>query len=320
MNSFFAPNVLDDSIRDGLQGMSESFLDIQANFAADCQEADGGFRGRQGSSDLYYTDFALRCLSVLAPGHAALERAKDYLERMTSFPRSIVEIFSLLNVRRMIHSRSAEEIPSRKGAARVNSAVSLRDIKERLDRHLLPSGGFSRFLGDGRVSAYQTFLGGLCFRMLGEELPSVEGAVRALQALKRPDGGYAEMDGQSASQTSATAAAVAFLSMHNVLMPEQSSDTVDYFAKMQSADGGLKAHDAVDRGDLLSTFTGSIALVALNGLNSVKTAGIAEFLRKVACADGGFAACPGDDAPDVEYTYYGLGTLAVLRTIDTMNR
>jgi geranylgeranyl transferase type-2 subunit beta len=178
---------------------------------------------------------------------------------------------------------------------------------------LLPSGGFSRFFHDRRASAYHTFLGALCFQMLGGEMPAAEDAVAALAALSRPDGGYAELAGQTASQTSATAAAAAFLLMHDALSEDDAAKTARFLVNVQSPDGGLKPHAAVRGGDLLSTFTGLLTLWGLGGMESIDVAGVARFLRSAAHPAGGFLACEGDQSPDVEYTYYGIATLALLR-------
>ena len=150
--------------------------------------------------------------------------------------------------------------------------------------------------------------------MVGEVFPAAAAAVRAIEALKRPDGGYAELDGQPASQTSATAAAVAFLMMHDALPPVQAAEAVRFLADMQSGDGGLKPHAAAGGGDLLSTFTALATLAALDGMHSVDLAGLANFARANAHPRGGFLACAGDDSPDVEYTYYGMGVVSLLRT------
>jgi geranylgeranyl transferase type-2 subunit beta len=189
-------------------------------------------------------------------------------------------------------------------------------LTEWLYGQLLPSGGFARFFPDRRISAYHTFLGALCFQMLGGEMPAIEDAAGALAALGRPDGGYAELAGQSESQTSATAAAVAFLLMHDLLPEEDAARTARFLAGVQSADGGLKPHAAVRGGDLLSTFTGLLTLWGLGGLEPIDVAAVARFLRSAADPAGGFLSCQEDESPDVEYTYYGVGTLALLRAWD----
>jgi len=317
-------DLLDELIRNGLTGLSASFTDSQVRFVIGRQQSDGGFSGRRGGSDLYYTDFALRCLGLLVPGHAAFGRAKDYIERQTQATKSIVEIFSLLNAHRMLRNYPIRDdgifspenlLEDVQGIDRINRTLDLPAMKAQLHKHLLPQGGFARFDGDRRVSAYQTFLGALCFQMLGEEMPRINDSLRAVEALKRTDGGYAELDGQSASQTSATAAAVALLMMYDAVAPEKTADTIGFLALTQCADGGLKAHAAVENGDLLSTFTGLLTLAAIDGLNRIDAAAAAKFLRGAAHPNGGFVACAEDNQPDVEYTYYGIGALALLRTL-----
>jgi geranylgeranyl transferase type-2 subunit beta len=298
-------DMLDALLRPGVSGLSARFVESQVRFVAGCQQSDGGFRGRDGGSDAYYTDFALRTLAWLAPDHGALGPAAGYLARRPRPPRSVVECFNVLHAHRLLE-----------GAGQAGGAPDALRLTEWLYGQLLPTGGFARWPDDQRASAYHTFLGALCFQMLGGEMPAVEDAAGALAALGRPDGGYAELAGESASQTSATAAAVAFLLMHDALPEDDAAKPAQFLAAMQSADGGLKPHAAVGAGDLLSTFTGLLTLWGLGGLATIDLAAVARFLRATAHPAGGFVSCLGDRSPDVEYTYYGLGTLALLRTWD----
>ncbi len=292
-------DLLEEAHRIGLRGLTDGFVDAQVRFVTACQQPDGGFRGRQGGSDLYYTDFALRSLTLLAPGNPAVDRAAGYLSRHAGCPQNVVEAFSILNLHRMM------------GTDR--TSLDPQGVLQVLRAYLLAGGGLARWAGDSRASAYHTFLGALCFQMLGEAMPAIDGAVRAVETLGRADGGFTELDGQSASQTSATAAAVAFLVMHDALSAECSDWAVRFLTSMQSADGGLQAHAGVAAGDLLSTFTGLTTLAALGGLRAINMPGVARFLRDMGQRSGGFLACVGDDAADVEYTYYGVGSLAQLR-------
>ena len=300
-------DLLDEMLRPGMTGLSDRFVESQVCFVAACQQSDGGFCGRLGGSDEYYTDFALRTLAWLAPEHAAFEPAADYVARRTSTPRDVIECFNLLNSRRLIERHFAMT------AGRVLPVVDPLQFTEWLYVHLLPSGGFARFATDGQVSAYHTFLGALCFQMLGNEIPASEDAVLAVEGLRREDGGYAELAGKAESQTSATAAAVAFLLMHGALSPDRATQTARFLAAMQTDDGGLKPHAAARGGDLLSTFTGLVTLWGLGGLQVIDVVAVARFLRSAALAGGGFVACYGDETPDVEYTHYGVGILALLR-------
>ena len=43
-----------------LARLPDEFRDRHAEFLRRCQNPDGGFPGREGGSDLYYTGFALR--------------------------------------------------------------------------------------------------------------------------------------------------------------------------------------------------------------------------------------------------------------------
>ena len=62
-------------MRDG--GYILNRLDVQPD---SLQRADGGFAGRQGLSDLYYTSFALRTLAILGELHGSVaERAAGFL-------------------------------------------------------------------------------------------------------------------------------------------------------------------------------------------------------------------------------------------------
>jgi geranylgeranyl transferase type-2 subunit beta len=300
-------DMLDELLRPGIARLSARFVAAQVDFVAGCQRPDGGFGGRQGGSDPYYTDFALRALSWLAPGHAAFDRVAGYLPRLDSPPRDVVQCFSAMNVRRLWQRHSPDAAGDGAGA---HNSLSWTEL---LYGRLLPGGGLARSADDQRVSAYHTFLGALCFQILGIDMPMGDEAVAAVETLRRPDGGYAEQAGQTASQTSATAAAVAFLIMNNALAPEQMAQTSRFLAQMQSADGGLRPHAEVAAGDLLSTYTGLLTLWGLAGLLPIDVASAARFLRRMAHPQGGFLACDGDDAADVEYTYYGVGTLALLR-------
>jgi geranylgeranyl transferase type-2 subunit beta len=317
-------DMLDGLLRPGIGRLSEQFVDLQVRFVTGRQQPDGGFAGRRGRSDPYYTDFALRTLAWLVPDHVSFEGAADYLAHLASPVRDTVECFNILNARRLLEGQftgatngSAVDnlIHGLELGGRAEWALDASLYREWLHKCLLPGGGFGRSSNDERVSAYHTFLGVLCFQMLGVDVPKRGDAIEMIETLRRPDGGYAELAGQTASQTNATAAAVAFLMMQGVLPPEKVAATVQFLADMQSADGGLKAHAACQGGDLLSTFTGLVTLFSLGGLSQIDLRGVARFLQSTAQGSGGFLACYGDDLPDVEYTYYGVGTIAVLQLL-----
>jgi geranylgeranyl transferase type-2 subunit beta len=317
-------DMLDQLLHPSVAELSKAFVDAQVRFVAGCQQADGGFGGRQGGSDFYYTDFAVRTLALLAPEHAALDRAAGYVVHLPRPPQGTIECFNVLNLRRLLASRLAIAVdgvptddssrdPTCMGQSPWTFAPSF--LLDQLGACLLPGGGLARSAGDPRASAYHTFLGELCFQMLGVDIPAAGRSVAAVEALRQPDGGFAELAGQTASQTSATAAAVAVLMMHDALSPAKIAEAAQSLACMQSVDGGLKPHAAVESGDLLSTFTGLTTLWALGGMHLVDLASVAKFLRSTAHPAGGFVSSAGDDTADVEYAYYGVSTLALLRGV-----
>lgn len=294
-------DLLDDLLSEGLKGLSPSFVEAQVGFVVARQQPDGGFTGRMGGSDPYYTDFALRILAILSPQHEAIQRAGDCHSRPEHVPRDPVQCFSVVNAVRLLQ--------------RCGHAVAIDEsaIVASLGRYLVPSGGLARTPGDSRISAYYTFLGAMCYGCMQMEMPSATGAVQAVMALRQPDQGFAEIAGQSNSQTNATAAAASFLGLSDALSEDVAAGVAVYLASMQVPAGGLRAHAAVHEADLLSTFTALLTLATSEQLDRVDVAEVARFLRATACPDGGFRACVLRDDPDIEYTYYGLGSLALMR-------
>jgi geranylgeranyl transferase type-2 subunit beta len=263
-------DMLDELLRAGLAGVSPAFVASQVNFVAGCQQSDGGFCGRQGGSDFYYSDFAVRTLTALSPEHAVLDRVVQYIANPPQPPRGVIDCFSLLNVRRMLACRLPVD------AAHGTSAPAT--LTAQLQACVSVHGGLARTAGGELTSAYHTFLGSLCFQMLGRELPETGRAIDAIRALECPAGGFVESTGQTAPQTSVTAAAAAFLMLRDALS-DDTLKTARFLAGMQAADGGLRPHAAVVRGDLLSTFTGLSVIGSLGALHLIDIAAAARFLR-----------------------------------------
>ncbi len=294
-------DMLDQLLASGVAGLSDQFVQAQVGFVLRHQHSDGGFTGRQGPSDLYYTDFALRTLCLLSPAHPALNSAADYLEDPCHAPRNLVPCFNLLNAGRLLQQHN------------LTLSLDHPELAALVLRHLLPGGGFTRTPDQPLLSAYQTFLAALSFQLMELDVPLAGSAVQAVASLRCADGGYAESPGQSTAQTNATAAAVAFLLMQEALGEDDVSALVNFLVGMQASDGGLKAHAATAHGDLLSTFTGLLTLWSLQSLDRLDLSLLARFLRGLAIPTGGFRATVDDTDPDVEYTYYGIATMALLR-------
>lgn len=292
------PDMLTELLALGICPLSGAFIERQVAFVRSRQLTDGGFAGRRGNADTYYTDFALRLLALCAPRDAACRRAVGYLEALAS-PVTVVECLSRLSAARSLRQCGQPvAVPG--------------DITACLAPQRLPQGGFARPGGAG-ISAYQTFLAAVCYALHGTDFPDGEGAVAGLATLQCADGGFCDVAGDMEGQTNATAAVLALLTLQDAVCEDQVLPALAFLARMQDADGGLRAQPAAPMGDLLSTFTGLLSLMTLGGMTDLDVPAIGRFVRALALPDGGFRACLVDDAADVEYTYYGVGVLALLR-------
>src|SRR5690349_7906525 len=69
----------------GIAELPEAVRRPHAGHVLAAQREDGGFAGREGGSDLYYTGFALRSLAMLGELYGApAERAAGYLKSRLS--------------------------------------------------------------------------------------------------------------------------------------------------------------------------------------------------------------------------------------------
>jgi geranylgeranyl transferase type-2 subunit beta len=294
----------------GLEFLPDSFRSRHSEYLLAAQQPDGGFAGRQGGSDIYYTMFALRSAELLVPADEGLwRRAAQYARSLSASPRDMVECFCLLCIRRLAGTGRNDE--GRAG------------IMEVVGRSRAADGGYARFPG-GEATVYHTFLAALCAELSESDFPGAGEAAAFVHSRRCADGGYADSaktGGEGA--TNPTAAAVALLAL--LAAPEEPSNkgpmertsaiaarAAEFLASMQRPEGGFAACAGAPEPDLLSTFTASVALAGLGALGRVKLAPVARFARGLQASPGGFRGCAGDAAPDVEYTYYGLGTLALL--------
>src|ERR1700680_1055209 len=88
---------LTSALTAGLAGLPEEVRVRHATFLQRVQNPDGGFSGREGESDLYYTGFALRGLAVLdALTPKIADSASGFLKASLTTQASIVDFFSLL--------------------------------------------------------------------------------------------------------------------------------------------------------------------------------------------------------------------------------
>lgn len=279
------------------------------------QAAEGGFTGREGGSDLYYTAFGLWGLYVLGALTPEVgRRAAAFLKQSWQRPNHLVDFFSLLHAFRLLQ----EILPER-----ADQLLALPDELQELEAGWgdlviagletcrTPDGGFARVPGSPSGSTYATFLTVLCHNELERPLAEAERTITFLRSRQREDGGFVELAPMRRSGANPTAAAVASLRM---LEPTAAAwePTVAFLASLQGAEGGIGANTRVPLADLLSTFTATWTLYDLGRLEALDCRGALAYVHSLEMPDGGFRAGIWDDRRDVEYTFYGLGALALL--------
>jgi geranylgeranyl transferase type-2 subunit beta len=295
---------------EGLSRLPDEFRNRHASFLVSRQNPDGGFSGREGGSDLYYTGFSLRGLAVLgALTPEICNRAAGFLGPSLTRQASVVDFFSLLYSCALVQLGGGPDV----------LAASPRDWPDRvaavLETFHTPDGGYGKAVGDRAGSTYHTFLVALSYQMLGRDLPAVDRLRAFIESRRREDGGFVEIAPMKRSGTNPTAAAVGVLQIL-ADTPEQFQASVEsvvpFLTSMASPEGGLRANARAPLADLLSTFTGTWTLSQLNALNETDTPALKSYVQNLELKSGGFHGGLWDDRTDVEYTFYGLGLLALL--------
>lgn len=299
------------------EGVAQLPTEVRARHSAylrAAQNADGGFSGREGGSDLYYTGFALRGLAVLGtltPDIA--EPAADFLRGSLTQQTSVIDFFSLLYACMLVQMGGGPNILGDGPPDWPDRVAAL------LETFRTPDGGYTKSIGGISGSTYHTFLVALCYQLLGRTLPHLADVVRFVASRKREDGGYVEIAPMRRGGTNPTAAAVGLLQIASADMPDVlepvRQDVIAFLADMASAEGGLRANNRAPLADLLSTFTAAWTLEQLGGLSRVDAEQVRLYAQSLERPEGGFRGGLWDEGHDVEYTFYGLGVLALLQPI-----
>ena len=284
-----------------------------AQFFLSKQSDDGGFCGRDGQSDLYYTAFALRGLVLLGELKEDIAgRLADFLRLRMQGSASLIDLISLVFAARLLESASGIEL-----FAEVQGrwAEQLSDMFESLRR---PDGGYAKSAEGQASSTYQTFLNALTYELMELPLPDPRHACEFVLSQQREDGGFVEIRVMRRSGTNPTAAAIGTL---RVLAPELISEelrgaTSDFLFESFTDEGGFRANTQIPIADLLSTFTALQTLHDLGTGHHVERQDTMQFVNSLQSDSGGFFAAAWDEDVDVEYSFYGIGTLGLLLSFD----
>ncbi len=292
----------------GLADVREERRGRHAAWILGRQQPDGGFPGRAGGSDLYYSSFALRSLAMLGElqGDVA-QRAADFLASRLQGRETIVDFLSLIYGAFLVDAAAGLDIFA---AAPANWRTSVAETFETLRR---ADGGYAKGPEGKASSTYHTFLVLLCLELLEVPVRDPDGIVRFLNGQRSEGGGFLEIRAGKRAGTNPTAAAIGALQILNRLDAETQEETAEFLAEMQMDEGGLRANTRIPIADLLSTFTGLWTLDNLAAREHVDLRAVNRFVRSLEDESGGFRGAEWDQACDVEYTFYGLGTLALLQ-------
>lgn len=291
----------------GAAMLPQSFVDRHSNYIIERQRPDGGWSGREGESDLYYTSFALRSLAILGylEGGVA-SRSALFLQQQMQSHQTIVDILSLVYGGRLIQAACNLD-PFAESP--VHWEARLSELLDSLRRN---DGGFSKSLQGQAGSTYQTFLVAICRELIGCPLPNDDVAGDFIMAQRQPDGGFLEVRVAKRSGTNPTAAAIGALTTLNRLESSVADKASQFLIDRQMDEGGFSANTRMPLPDLLSTFTGCLTLQHLNAIEHIDCDGARRYALSMERSSGGFAGFELDPAEDVEYTFYGLGALALL--------
>lgn len=294
-------------LAEGIGKLPEAVRQKHAAYIHAAHRPDGGFAGREGGGDLYYTGFALRSLAILGElqGSTA-ERAAGFLRGRLTGRESIVDFLSLVYGAMLLDSAAGIDVFAQ-------AADNWRDaVAEALESLRRPDGGYAKGPEGAASSTYHTFLVLLCRELIERPLPAPQRVVDFIRSQAAEEGGFREIKASKRAGTNPTAAAIGTLRILGALDEESRASTVDFLSDMQSDEGGLRANTRIPIADLLSTFTGCLTLLDLGAPDKIDRAAALRFALAMECDAGGFRGGEVDPGHDVEYTFYGLGCLALL--------
>jgi len=266
-------------------------------------DQNGGFRGRKGVGDLYYSGFAIRGLFLLGMLDDAklLPRIETFLEEQCRNDLSPVDMLSWTFCTTLVNAVQNKELLSKQRESLLNRWEMFR----RLD------GCFAGSEKTAVSSTYTTFLTAIFYELLGETERSLSIPVEPILERRRADGGFVELPPLRYSGTNPTAAAVGLLTILEVPLPEKAR-TVEFLCRCQQSTGGFQAHARIPLPDLLSSFSAVMALHDLDAADQINRPALRNFVTSLRSPDGGYFGMLPDQQSDVEYTFYGMALEAML--------
>lgn len=299
---------LADRIARGLREISPDRLSRHRVFLLSQQTEAGGFRGREGDADLYYTGFAVRALAVSGGLDAACrDRVSAWLATINPLTLGVIDLLSWLYSALVVQAGGGSDLLS-------NAPADFSDqVAATLELHRTSDGGYAKSPEGALGSTYQSFMVALTYELLGRKLPRRNAMVQFLYDRQRDDGGFVEISPMKRSGTNPTAAAVALLNQLQAMDDDIAEDVIGFLTDVVSAEGGFQANTRIPFADGLSTFTGLLTAQDLHRRDLISPDRILNWVtNSLELANGGFRGASWDNQADVEYSFYGLGILGLL--------
>ncbi|MDG1897135.1 MAG: terpene cyclase/mutase family protein [Fuerstiella sp.] len=297
-----------DRVSRGLRKVDPERLQRHRRFLLTQQLSDGGFRGREGESDLYYTGFAVRALAVSGGLDATdRDRVSDFLVTQRPTELGVIDLLSWLY--------SALVVQAAGGADLLSEAPSdFADlIAAKLEATRVEDGGYAKSTEGSAGSTYHSFMVALTYELIGRRPPRPNRLIQFLYDRQRDDGGFVEIAPMKRSGTNPTAAAVALLNSLGGMEDDIARDVQGFLTDVVSTEGGFQANTRIPFADGLSTFTGLLSSMDVGGKAIIPADRVLKWLTtQIELPTGGFRGASWDQQADAEYTFYGLGILGLL--------
>ena len=299
---------LSNRLATGLSELDSDRRERHRQFLLSQQLPDGGFRGREGDSDLYYTSFAVRGLSMLGGlGSGECERIGQYVLACRSQALSVIDLVSWLYTGLVVQLAGGPDPLSGADEGFVEAVAGSLESTRTAD------GGYARTTEGALGSTYHSFMVALAYELLGMSVPDPNRMIQFIYDRQRDDGGFVEIAPMKRSGTNPTAAAVALLVMLGGMDEELREDVGEFLKVVRGDEGGFLANTRIPFSDGLSTFTGLLTVQDLELDGVLKNDRAEAFVvEELEFPTGGFRGAAWDTDADVEYTFYGLGTLALV--------
>ena len=276
---------LRNCLQNGIQKLGSDATSAITGFVHSQVADEGGFIGKNGHRDVYYTTFGLLlALELNIPLNT--RQLKAYLNRINAQELDLVHYASYVRCKMLSDRIDKGLIPFL-----WNTLLSTykRDLPSTIANQPHPD----------NHSPYSSFMWLSLMEDLGLRVRHPQDIIASLNQYQIATGGYANIIGAGPS-INATAAALAVVGQ---LSGYRDNKDIRYLYDMQDDTGGFKATETSPVPDLLSTAT---SLFVLNCYGMKPRVSPNDFIDAHWLPSGGFAATLLDDESDVEYTFYGL--------------